>query len=110
MNAGDLIHTVQVQEKTTVTDPDYGSVTYAWATVLTVRAQVKTLSGRELAIVKGYSPTASVTVRMRYREGITSDHRLLFGNRVLYISSVVNVDEDGTELLLTCTEVADADH
>lgn len=47
---------------------------------------------------------ASHEVTMRYVAGVTTQHRILFGTRVLNIVSVTDEDELHLELKLTCKE------
>jgi SPP1 family predicted phage head-tail adaptor len=43
-------------------------------------------------------------VRIRYRAGVTTKHRFLFGTRVLTIKEVINVDEQDDWLDITTIE------
>jgi SPP1 family predicted phage head-tail adaptor len=43
-------------------------------------------------------------VTMRYRAGVTTAKRLLYGSRVFDIKEVINVDEANSILVLKCME------
>jgi head-tail adaptor len=48
--------------------------------------------------------TATHLVRVRYHPGITTQTKVLYGTRVLYVTGIQNVDERNIELVLVCTE------
>lgn len=50
----------------------------------------------------------SVNVKIRYRDDVTSRHRVIFGDRTLEIVSVLRPDNRKTELNLLCVESPDA--
>lgn len=69
-----------------------------------VRADVKPGAGAETAVQLGPTNTLTSEVRIRYRPGVLAKMRVLLRGRSLEIISVVNVDEDDRELVLTCRE------
>lgn len=96
------IVTVQQREETRGAD---GSVVAEWITFFDGwRVNVKPLSGNKQFFVKQQYPTATHQVTGRWIEGLTTKMRLLYDDRYLNIDSIVDVDELGIELDLTCTE------
>ncbi len=82
-----------------------GELTQDFKTVETgVVCSVERLTGDEGTLARQTFPTATHTVNMRWREGITSKDRLLFGTRTLNILDVDNVLERNRELVLIVGE------
>jgi len=77
-----------------------------WVTEATRWARIKTAQGREL--YRGQQVGASLTheVTMRYYEGLTTAHRLLYGSRVFDINFIENQNERGEWHVLLCKESA----
>jgi SPP1 family predicted phage head-tail adaptor len=99
---GKLRHRVEIQEFTTVIDDD-GYPTENWGTIATVWASVEPVSGKEYWAAAAVQAETTVKVTMRYRDGITTAHRLRFGGRVYDIKAVINVEERNRVLELMCT-------
>jgi SPP1 family predicted phage head-tail adaptor len=72
-------------------DADWGDPT-AWIGDGTVWASVTPNNGNEKAGKDGVVTVNSYTIRTRYREGITSQHRIKWRLRTMDILSVVDVD------------------
>lgn len=103
MEAGKLQHRVSLQAATE-TPTDTGEVTRVWTTYATVWARVEPLAGRELVYAQQTTPDVTHRVTLRYRAGVTTAHRLLYGSRILHIRAARNVEEDDVELQLDCQE------
>ena len=103
MRLGPLRHRITIQARAAGMD-DFGQESETWATVATVWASVEPLSGRELLSAQQIQSDTSHRVRMRYRAGITTSHRVLFNLRPFNIRSVINRQELGEMLELLCTE------
>jgi len=101
---------VQLQAAATATD-SYGEEILTWPAAETdvnaqvVWADVEDLDGRELLLAQQASSEATVRVRMRYRDGVTTEHRIVHGGRTLHVVHVNNVEGQGRELELLCKEV-----
>lgn len=100
--AGLLRHRV-THERYTVTD-DMGQDVQSHVAVGTYWAYVEPTSGSESSDESGTSAVVTHRVRLRYGPTIRPKDRLIFRGRTLNITSVVNVGEANTELLLTCEE------
>ena len=105
MRAGKLRHPVTIQE-VTVTNAN-GEVSRAWATIThgSVRAAIMPQNGREYYQAKQVHADMTHLVRIRYLAGVTPEMRVRFGTRNLNIIDVVNIEERGRQMLLTCQEV-----
>jgi SPP1 family predicted phage head-tail adaptor len=65
---------------------------------------IRTLAGRELAEASAVHAEVSHEVRLHYTDGITSKSRVTHKGRTLEVVSMNNVQEEGVDLLLLCTE------
>lgn len=111
VQAGRLRHRVSIQARQgTGTQDAYGQTTNTtdpWVTVATRWADVRPLEGTEKFVATQsvqVSPEVFFRVTMRYYAGLTPQHRLLFGSRVLEIEAVLNVDERNHRMDLACRE------
>ncbi len=103
--AAKMRHRVDIQSLTETTD-DQGGFTKAWATDATVWAEIVPMKGYERFQAQQTQTPLTHKVTMRYRTGVTTAHRLLYGSRVFGIKEVINVDERGSFLELKCIEQA----
>lgn len=103
MRAGKLRHRVRIQVATESISQS-GSVSTDWRNVESRWAEISPIAGGEQ--VQGEQRIASKThqVRLRYFDGLTTQHRLLFGTRVLEIVSINTIDEIKREMVLDCRE------
>jgi SPP1 family predicted phage head-tail adaptor len=105
MRAGILRHVVTIQIPT-VTKNVRGVEVVTWPTALaTVRADVRTLSGRDLVGSDQVTPIAQHQITLRWRADITTKHRVKWGNRYFGIDSVLEPDNRLRSLTLMCTEL-----
>lgn len=106
MRVGPLRHRVTIQQACEEQAAS-GAVTIEWKDVVHRWAQVQPVTGRE--IISGQQVRAEISHRvwMRYQPGIviTPKERLMFGDRVFNILSIINRNEKDRELELLCTEV-----
>jgi len=106
MNPGKLRHRVTIQQFAEVLD-GYGTPTGSsdWQDVATVWASVEPLSGREYLLAENVNTEAKIRVKMRYRKGVTTGMRIKYGERMLDIQSVADIEERHREMELMCIEV-----
>jgi SPP1 family predicted phage head-tail adaptor len=102
MKAGELRHRVQIQRRDVSYD-SRGHEQETWVPVASVSAKVEELSGRELDRARQLTPEATFTVTLR-KVAINSSDRLLFGERLLQIGSVIT-DTVNTMRTCLCVEV-----
>lgn len=105
MRAGKLRHRITIQKKGPVTRSASNQEVFSWVDVLTVRAEARPASGRELLRSGAQLADATTVFSIRYRKGLTPAMRVLWGDHVLDLKQVIDVDGRGRELELLCTEV-----
>jgi SPP1 family predicted phage head-tail adaptor len=64
-----------------------------WTTVATVWAAVSDISGKEYFQAGALQSEVTTRIKIRYRTGITTSMRVLYGSRVFQILSVIDKDE-----------------
>jgi len=101
---GELRNRITLQEYT-ISKDSFGAETETWSDVAQVWASIEPLSGREYFAAQQINAQISTKVTIRYRAGIKPTMRVLFGNRVYGILSVINTGEKNRELILMCKEV-----
>jgi SPP1 family predicted phage head-tail adaptor len=102
----DYRHRVTLQQRATVVDNE-GFATEQWQDWVTVWAAVEPIRGREYFAAAAVNAQNDVRIRIRYRPGVTPDMRVVYGQRVFDIQSVIDVDERHREIQLMCREVTD---
>lgn len=105
MNASELRHRVTIQEFVEQVD-EYGTPTgQAWQDVCTVWAAVEPIQGREYILLQNTQSELTARIRIRYRPGIKPAMRVVYGDRIFDIQSVIDPEERHIELQLMCKEV-----
>ncbi|MEN3132503.1 phage head closure protein [Bacillus albus] len=108
LNASDLNKRITLQKKSNDYHTDEeGNPIEKWEDVATVWAAVKPLRGREFWQAASVNAENTIRVEIRYRKGITNNMRILYGNRLLDINSVIDVEEKHRDMHLMCKEVLD---
>ena len=105
---GDLRHRVQVQREMVEPGPLGGDLK-TWQTLGTFWARVKPLAGRELLLAQQIDATLSHEVVMRNAGGIgslgvTSQDRLMWGDHILNIESIVEANGYNEYYRIMCVE------
>lgn len=101
---GDLKERVTIQERITTQDT-FGAESSNWNDIKTVWADVQGLRGFERYAAAQVQAQNDVKVFMRYRSDVKNKMRLVHGDRILDIESVVDIDRRLLEI--TCKEVAE---
>lgn len=104
--AGKYRHVVSLQERVAgAADGQGGRAAPTWTDVVApLAANVVPLAGREQFQQHQVNPSIDHRVEIRYRTGITSEMRILYGARELYIESILDVEERHREVHLMCKE------
>ena len=89
-----MIKAGAMRERITVESPEearntLGEATLSWATYAIVWASVDGLSSREMLQAQQANAVASHKVRIRFLQGLSHTHRLVWRGRVMEIASVV---------------------
>jgi SPP1 family predicted phage head-tail adaptor len=103
MKPGKLRHRVTIQSPSRAADGQSGYAT-TWVDVATVHAEITSLSSSSGYDIFQLYPQASHQVKIRYRSGISTQNRLLFGSRVFLLQGWLNPQERNRELLLATVE------
>ncbi len=103
MHIGRLRHRIDIQEEVE-SQSGTGEVTHTWQHFATVWASIEPQKMTEGISAEQLSAEAVLRVRIRYRAGITTDHRVLYCTRGLEIMQVIDPGERHTELELLCRE------
>ncbi|MEY9096281.1 phage head closure protein [Paenibacillus sp. RC84] len=106
MNSGALRHRITLQKKETGSD-DEGLPLVNWIDFASVSAAIEPLRGREYFAAAAANAESTIKVRIRYRQGVTADMRVLYNGRILEVQSPpIDPFERHKELHLMCKEVA----
>jgi len=102
MKAGQLDQRVTV-ERFTSTQDELGQPIESWAPLFTCWAAVEPLTGREYLAAAAMVSAIEARIRLRYRPGITSAMRVIHGQDVYSIQSVIQIKSGKLELHLMVT-------
>ncbi|WP_169331897.1 phage head closure protein [Zavarzinella formosa] len=100
---GKMDKRVAIQSVTRVSDGQ-GGFTDSWATDATVWANVNPTKGWEKFQAQQTQTPVTHKITIRYRSGITTKQRVLFGSRVFNIKEALNPDEANAFLELQAIE------
>lgn len=77
MRSGDMDRRIVIQEAQFVSGPG-GVTSTVWVTIATLWASMKQVSGREYLAAASIQSDRKVTFRIRWIDGITPVHRILY--------------------------------
>ena len=86
----------------------HGGYSLSWDDAVTVWADIIPVTGDEGLAHSRLTATLSLTVRIRYLEGITTDWRVLYHSRAFSIRAVINERERNESLTLLVEEITGA--
>lgn len=94
-------------QKRTVAQNGYGESTEEWVTVSHIRCSIEPINGKEFYAVETVNSELTHRVRLRHAKSlvITPDMRILYNNRILIITSVIDYLEQHEEVQLMCKEL-----
>lgn len=105
INPGSYRHIIVFQQMSS-TQNSYGENTEEWTDVIKTRGGIYPISGKEFFAADTVNNEVTHKINMRYIPGITSDMRIMFGDRIFHlISPPINFQEKNVELQLLCKEV-----
>lgn len=106
INPGELRHKIIFQKLDKDAENDYGEPIEKWDDISSAKAGIYPISGREFYAAETVNSEVSHKVNIRYIPGITSDMRIVFGERIFeLISPPINFQERNVELQLLCKEL-----
>lgn len=88
MRAGTLRNVIHIQKRQEGTD-DWGQPLTGWADVCTARAHILIPNGSESIKGDAVSASVQVSIRIRYRNGITEQMRVVHGEDIYNILAVL---------------------
>jgi len=107
MRAGDLWSRVTIQTKT-VTRGALGGATDNWTDFVTVNANVRDLTAREILLAQQVGNAVDKIVTMRYRTDVDASMRVVFDDgKVGRILAIVSSQQRRVFLQLMCEVVDD---
>ncbi len=102
-----LRHRVAIEQKTPTRDT-FGGEVEAWNPVATVWASVEPLQGREYLEARQLEAEVTTRIRIRYRDGIVPQMRVVWGSHTYDVQAVIEPDSGRRELQLMCVEAVEA--
>lgn len=111
MEAGRLRWRVTIQHPTRTVSNTSGEKAVAFGTNdadVTVWAEIKPVTAREQIQATQTQGIATHVITMRYRDDVTDQCRIKFGDRIFNITGVINPEELGVSLQILATEVKSA--
>ena len=108
MSSGKLHHRIKIQKRNRTLDM-YGQRQDSWEDYLSVRANVRPVSGMEKIASMSVVASLTHTILVRYRNEFrfplkVASMRVLFDERVFDIDSVRNLEERNRWAVLNCVE------
>lgn len=102
-------HLVRLQNPGLAVPDGDGGYTQTWTDLNppTVKVQIRPASARDLERVASGTvlSTATHVVTGPYHPDVTTQTRVVFGDRTFNVIGVSNIDERNIEMVLTCVEV-----
>lgn len=96
---------VRIQQRTSAVGDD-GTPVDAWTDVCTLWADIRHLSGLELARADTQMSSVRASIRVRQRPGITAAMRVVYGSTVYAIHAVLPDLQDRIHMDLACEVVS----
>lgn len=103
MASSRLKHRLSLEQEVLSSD-GVGGYTKSWEVLAELWAEIRPLGGLEAFFTGRLNAKATHKIRLRYRSGVTTAMRLVFGERVFNIRSVHNIDEKNDMLELLAEE------
>ena len=100
---GEMYNRVTIQRRTVSRD-DYGAAVYTWTALAGRWASIKPVKGVEDWIAQQVRPGLKIKVIIRSYSGLTPKDRFLYGDRILNILSVMDLEEVGRFMECVCME------
>jgi SPP1 family predicted phage head-tail adaptor len=106
---GQRRHRALFQNPTNATD-GRGGFTVTWASLTPPKmwVAIRPAAPREIERLAAgtVQSVASHIVTMPYHSGVTTKTRLTYDSRIFQVTGFANVEETGSEMVLTCVEIA----
>lgn len=103
VRAGDLRHRLMIQQRL-ITRGNQGGFSYSWGTLNTVWGSVEPIGENEQEQSNSLAANITHRIRIRSMSGLNASMRIKFGERVLNIASIRNIEERRIYQEILCTE------
>ena len=101
MRSGRLNKRIIIQQLVS-TQNEYGEPTEQWVLFLKVWAAVIPLAGRKYYDAQQANSEITTEIRIRFTEHLSTRMRVLSGNEIYDIKSIINPNTKGEEMILMC--------
>lgn len=106
IRAGPMRHVVTIQVRSTEQDAA-GEPVDVWTTFATRRAAVERTPGRELVASAQRQGRVPTIFRLRFLAGVMPAMRIVHGGKVHEITSAIDQEGRGEELIITAEEIVE---
>jgi head-tail adaptor len=103
MRAGDMRHTIRIEQRSTAQDA-VGEPANVWTLLAERRAALDRAPGREVWASAQRSGVVPTVFRLRYLAGVLPSMRVVFNAKVFDILSAIDQVGRGEELIITAEE------
>jgi SPP1 family predicted phage head-tail adaptor len=104
MKIGRLRHRIVIEESLTSRD-SFGAEVSERVQFAVVWADLSPITGKEYLGFKQINSETTTKITTRYLAGVTTEMRVVFGDRTYEIDSIINPEEKNISLILMCREV-----
>lgn len=104
MDAGLMRHKITMQKKSNERN-SFGEPEDMWVDVVTVRASINPLSGRDFMAAMKEQAAVTHKVTIRYNPSVNADMRIKYGDRLFDILHIIDTWEQHREMVLLCKEL-----
>lgn len=101
---GKLRHRIIIQYIDEAKTDSQGNPLENWNVLKEVWASIEPVRGREVYDIKMVQLEVTHRIIIRYISGLSTKYRILFGDRIFNIDSIINVNERNIYLELMCIE------
>ena len=104
---GELIHCLGIDHKVVTGQDGHGQDIYTWQEQTRAYGRVEPLQGRDVEYAKQLYHLATLRVTLRYTDKLTTTSQFTFGDRILSVGYVLNLEERCEWMQALCSEGAE---
>lgn len=101
---GEMRHRITIQILSASKD-SFQQEIKGWTNFETVWAKIEPLSGREFFEAQQMNAEITHRITMRYMKGLNPKMRIMYGERIFDIKTILNIEEKNIELQILCKEL-----
>jgi len=106
VKSGQLKHRITIQQQVK-TKNAIGEQIVSWETWVTCWASIEPAAGNQYYAAKQLDSKVDGKAKIRYRTGLKPTMRILYGNRILNIVSIIQPQENRREIIIMYSESLD---